>query len=66
MTKPLMNIGETVRVKSMKRLVFKVISYKGNGDYTDTYTMKGFYNPSPRSRLKNKTLFSKVKIPINK
>lgn len=55
--------GDIVKLKSEKRNVLKfVCGYREA--LAETYTMKLAYRPAPKSRLKNKSLFSKFKKEI--
>jgi len=61
----MIQIGEILRIKGYKRMVAKVTEVKRT-DSDITYSIKSAYKPSPRSRLKNKSVFSKFKNEIIK
>ena len=55
--------GDIVKLKGEKRVVLKLVFGSVDG-LTETYRMKSAYRPSPKSRLKIKSIFSKFKIEI--
>lgn len=59
--RPLIEIGQLVKIKSKKRVWGEVTS-------ADEYnaTLKAIYRPAPRSRLNNKSVFSRHKSKIIK
>lgn len=58
---PLIEIGQLVKFKQKKRVWGQVTN-------SDRYnaTLKAIYRPAPKSRLNNKTKFSKFKMKIIK
>jgi len=62
-TKPMISVGEQVRIVGQKRIWLVVNEFKDE-DSAECYAMNPIYKPSPRSKLKNKTVFSKVKMKI--
>ena len=62
-TKPMISVGEQVRIVGQKRIWLVVNEFKDE-DNAECYTMNLIYKPSPRSRLKNKSVFSKIKLEI--
>lgn len=66
-TKPIIKVGEIVKFAKMKRLCMKVVNSNLTGEYEFTYSLKPYYNPAPRSILKNgKSVFSKIKVTLLK
>lgn len=63
-TKPMIKIGELVRITGQKRIWLRVDTAKSE-DNEEVYSMKPIYRPAPKSRLKNKTIFSKIKMQIH-
>jgi hypothetical protein len=59
----IMGFGQLIKIKGHKRVHLMVINTKLE-DHTETYTMKPVYKPSPKSRLKNKSVFSKFKMEL--
>lgn len=59
------NAGEVLMIKGYKRFCFEVkaVSYE---QYEHTAQMFLAYRPSPKSRLNNRSVFSKVKMKIVK
>ena len=62
-TKPMISVGEQVRLVGQKRIWLVVNEFKDE-DNAECYAMNPIYKPSPRSRLKNKSVFSKIKLEI--
>lgn len=59
------NVGEVLMIEGYKRLCFEIrsVSYE---QYQHTAQMFLVYRPSPKSRLNNRSVFSKVKMKIVK
>lgn len=61
----MLEVGEIIKIKGLrnKRMVGEVCQVGiDEGGYN--MTIRGVYRPSPKSRLKNKTKFSKHKMRI--
>ncbi len=57
------NIGKTIGIKGQKRL-FLLIKNSSKELNSVTVSTKLVYKPSPKSKLKNKSIFSKIKTKI--
>lgn len=60
----MIGIGEIIKIKGQKRLCMEVVQKEDrvSGETTLNCVMR--YNAAPKSRLKKKTVFSKVKIKV--
>ena len=54
------NIGGIIKIKGQKRFCFQIIDPSA-ALYKHTISMVTVYKPSPKSVLKNKSIFTKVK-----
>lgn len=60
-----LKLGQIIKWKESKRIRFRITDVKRQID-SFNYTFTKVYKPAPKSRLKNKTKFSKVKMEIIK
>jgi len=63
--KPILDKGQLIRLAKKKRVWCRVESVWG-APYNHSATLKAIYRPAPKSRLNNKSKFSKFKMKIIK
>lgn len=64
--KPAFDKGQLVRIIKKKRIWGQIENINKTQPYETTLTIKPVYRPAPKSRLNNKSKFSKHKIKIIK
>ena len=57
------NISGIIKIKGQKRFCFQIRN-TGKSEYEYNISMVLVYNPSPKSSLHNKSIFSKIKYRI--